>query len=615
MDYNELTQEQYNELIKRLVKITESLHARSQDVGDARATIGYGYTFNRSNNVEIWDRSGIELTRDERELLQRIDDAPAADRTRLGLTFPRELDAAQADRLLEASIPEYEAPVNALNMPMSREKAAAVSVVYNRGVGSYNRNMEPFRDAVEAGDRAEAWFELRYNSWGSHAPSEGGLRKRRYMEAQLFGLYDDPANVSADDARDVYRSFQLHRDRIVRDERNWGESIDGRVEGRNMIDLANRDYSNITADYGEVQTIREALAPARDALLTDLRREHPDLADRLTNEAFEAGAIYLDPGRNAATVAVDAEHAATLDATRRRNNAEVSSNDLLIGEGGDDTLRGARGDDILIGGAGRDRLEGGQGRDTYVVGDGDTVLDSDRLGEVRWGGQALTGGVRNEGDPENTYRSADGRYTYLVQGTDLRITDQAGATVTVKEFESGNLGITLGNAVPGGGARDPADGGVPGNDAPVTAPGERERATGQRSDAASDNPLYRDALGQVQSLYERHGKQASNEELQRTAMGVAVDASRARMTGIDHLVFSRDPNSGGPDLNGNLIAVQGRLDDPAHRVSATPVQEAARTPVADSQRQLDQVGQQQLAQDAQRAQAQEQQALGPRRLG
>lgn len=613
MDYNELTQEQYNELIKRLVKITESLHERSQDVGDARATIGYGYTFNRSNNVEIWDRSGIELTREERQLLQRIDDAPAADRTRLGLTFPRALDAAQADRLLEASIPEYEAPVNALNMPMSREKAAAVSVVYNRGVGSYNRNMEPFRDAVEAGDRAEAWFELRYNSWGTHAPSEGGLRKRRYMEGQLFGLYDDPANVDADEARNVYRSFQLHRDRIVRDEGNWGESIDGRDATRNMIDMANRDYSNITADYGEVQTIREALAPARDALLTDLRREHPDLADRLTNEAFDVGAIYLDPGRNTATVAVDAEHAATLDARRTRNGAEVSSNDLLIGEGGDDTLRGARGDDILIGGGGRDRLEGGQGRDTYVVGDGDTVLDSDRIGEVRWGGQQLTGGTRNEGDPENTYRSADGRYTYQLQGTDLRITDQAGATVTVKEFESGNLGITLG-AGPGGGTREAPSGGVTVPDTPINTPSNNNvPANGQRSEATPEHPMYRQALDQVGSLYERHGKQATPEELQRTAMGVAADASRANLTGIDHVVFSRDARNGGPDINGNLIAVQGRLDDPAHRVSATGVQEAARTPLADAQRQLDRAGQDQ-AQDPQRAQALEQQALGPRRL-
>ncbi|WOB50710.1 hypothetical protein NYR97_04725 [Xanthomonas hydrangeae] len=43
IDYRVLTQEQYNALTGDLVKLTESLHARSQDVGDVRATIGYGW--------------------------------------------------------------------------------------------------------------------------------------------------------------------------------------------------------------------------------------------------------------------------------------------------------------------------------------------------------------------------------------------------------------------------------------------------------------------------------------------------------------------------------------------------------------------------------------------
>ncbi|NUO74954.1 MAG: phospholipase, partial [Lysobacter sp.] len=69
------------------------------------------------------------------------------------------------------------------------------------------------------------------------------------------------------------------------------------------------------------------------------------------------------------------------------------------------------------------------------------------------------------------------------------------------------------------------------------------------------------------------------------------------------------------DLNGNLIAVQGRLDDPGHRFSATAINDAARTPLADSQRRLDQAGQD-VALAQQRDQSQlEQQALGPRRMG
>lgn len=202
------------------------------------------------------------------------------------MAFPRQLTAAEGDQLLWASLPEYEAPIAALNMPLSSEKAAIASVVYNRGAGSYARNMQSFRDAITAGDRAEAWYELRYNSWGSHAPSEAGLRKRRYMESELFALYDDPQNVSSGEAASVYRMFQQHRDRITGDERTQ----------------------------------------------------------------------------------------------------EVASNDLLVGQSGSDTLVGALGDDVMIGGGGHDLLQGGAGHDTYIVDGGDVIDDSDRQGELIWGG-------------------------------------------------------------------------------------------------------------------------------------------------------------------------------------------------------------------------------------
>ncbi len=112
MRYNELTQDQYNELLGDLVKITESLHDVSQDVGDGKATIGYGYTFNRSNNLEIWRNSGIELTQEEEQLLADIDAAPAGEKTSLGLTFSRVMTAAEGDQLLHATLPEYERPAD-----------------------------------------------------------------------------------------------------------------------------------------------------------------------------------------------------------------------------------------------------------------------------------------------------------------------------------------------------------------------------------------------------------------------------------------------------------------------------------------------------------------------
>ena len=83
MEYNTLTQDQYNELVGDLIKLTESLHTRSQDIGDGRATIGYGYTFNRDNNVDLWRDSGIRLTESEWRQLAEIDAARPRDRTGL----------------------------------------------------------------------------------------------------------------------------------------------------------------------------------------------------------------------------------------------------------------------------------------------------------------------------------------------------------------------------------------------------------------------------------------------------------------------------------------------------------------------------------------------------
>lgn len=230
------------------------------------------------------------------------------------------------------------------------------------------------------------------------------------------------------------------------------------------------------------------------------REENPALANLLTPENFTADRIHLDPNRdlrdaasvdqdlaamrnqrnppraatinavgreqrNSTTEDVDLDHAATINSqrmSRGQNPQEIASNDLLIGQGGNDTLQSHRGDDILIGGQGRDRMEGGEGRDTYVIGAGDTVMDSDGVGEVRWGGQQLTGGTRSESDPANTYRSEDGRFIYTLENNNLSVTDTLPTDQALREravienFQSGQLGITL-SGPGGGGARPQAD--------------------------------------------------------------------------------------------------------------------------------------------------------------
>lgn len=274
MEYREIDQAEYDRKLRLMIVGAEGLHVQVQDVGDNRATIGWGYTLNRNNNVEIWRATGIELTAEQWRTLASVDAASPADKTRIGLTLTRQLNGDESDRLLRASMAQYETPANNLGMPLSDERVALVSLAYNRGTGNLigipqsGVPEHPVMHAIRNGDRAEAWFQMRYNCWGSDRldsqyPSQGsneaGLRKRRFAEAEVFGLYDDPSNVTPEQARDVYRAFQLHRDEVDRVEQEFGVTVEGVEARRNRIDQANRDYPGLVNEYGRVSTIKETL--------------------------------------------------------------------------------------------------------------------------------------------------------------------------------------------------------------------------------------------------------------------------------------------------------------------------------------------------------------------
>ena len=466
IDYHERTEEEYRRRASVMIQNFEGYRAAPYDAEDGKATIGFGYTFNRNNNLELWDRAGVQLSQAERQQLIAIDRALDGHKTALGLAFDVRITREEARSLLEnASLSTHERPATNLEMPFSDERAVVVSLTYNRGPGRMATHMQGFNDAVTDGDRAEAWYQLRYNSRGTNADPDVqlGLRARRNMEAQIFGLYNDPLNVSPEEARSVYRMFQLHRDDILENEHSWGVDLVGNPARSNAVAQANNNYPDLVQEYGQVQTLAAVLEPARNRFLEDLRAENPDLADRLQSEDFATTAIHVDPGRELRTDQrlrqdqrnntqqdVDENHAATLDSRRMQGNVEIAGNDLLIGDGGNDTLRSHRGDDILIGGQGRDRMEGGEGRDTYVVDAGDSVMDGDGMGEVRWGGRALTGGTRAASDPVDTYRSEDGHFIYALDNTTLSVTDTWASVpalpnpVVVENFQNGQLGITLG---------------------------------------------------------------------------------------------------------------------------------------------------------------------------
>src|SRR6185295_8051983 len=123
-----------------------------------------------------------------------------------------------------------------------------------------------------------------------------------------------------------------------------------------------------------------------------------------------------------------------------------SGDDTIIGGQGDDLLDGGNDNDTLDGGLDNDTLKGGSGFDRYIVRFGsDTIEDSDGSGVVELNGQIVVGGLHRAGEPDNTWKSLDGQFTLVKQGSNLIINN----TLTIQNFDftTGVLGIHLDNVM------------------------------------------------------------------------------------------------------------------------------------------------------------------------
>ena len=293
LNYSVLTQQLYEDFLVNLISSIEGFRSQVyQPTPGDNTTIGNGYTFLRNNNLAVWQAAGIALTPDEVSLLQSIDAAATnAEKNSLALQFTRQISTSDALNLTRQIYDQYEGPADALWMPPSLERAAFVAITYNRGVAAVNSRMNAFFTAIRNQDRAEAWFELRYNSWGTNATAEPGLRSVRLVESQIFGLYDNPSIVSAEESKQIYAMFQAHRTRIYTDESLWGVNPDGTVGTRNLIEEVNADTR--WAAYPRVETVTQALTPARDAFIAWSNTLLPAGVSALNPADWNPAAIYF----------------------------------------------------------------------------------------------------------------------------------------------------------------------------------------------------------------------------------------------------------------------------------------------------------------------------------
>ncbi|WP_439605021.1 hypothetical protein, partial [Shinella sp.] len=117
---------------------------------------------------------------------------------------------AEIQAALTALSPRYERAIDTwlAGIPNSTERAVLFSMAYN----APSLLGPKLKAAILAGDRAEAWYEIRYNSNGS---GHAGIANRRYVEAEQFKLFASEGTATTAEALDAGRMYAAHREKIL----------------------------------------------------------------------------------------------------------------------------------------------------------------------------------------------------------------------------------------------------------------------------------------------------------------------------------------------------------------------------------------------------------------
>lgn len=163
-----------------------------------------------------------------------------------------------------------------------------------------------------------------------------------------------------------------------------------------------------------------------------------------------------------------AENDAAIGGTGNDEFDGGAGRDILVGGQGSDSIKSGAGDDVLLGGDGDDTLDGGANEDTLIGGTGsdtyvffagsggDTIIDADGVGTIKIDNAQIAGGEKGGAD---YWTGADSngvqhRYTLVSNGSggkNLLISQDNGADqITIRNWQAGQLGITLSGEVANG---------------------------------------------------------------------------------------------------------------------------------------------------------------------
>ena len=318
---------------------------------------------------------------------------------------------AQVTRALNALSPAYESRIDSwlAGIPHSQEREALFSLCWN-GPSLLGPKLKA---AIEAGDRAEAWYEIRYNSNGNEI---AGLANRRYVEAETFGLFDTHGKATFAEALKAGQMLARHHETVLRYEARYDPDQAGATKGMPGIDAISGEMAPA------IRTALKALGLSRNQHVEEL----------------------LAAGNGGATVSGDGT---SLDGSHNDDDLILGSRgaDILLGNGGADILAGMRGADILTGGAGADLFVFTSIKDSRPNA-ADTITDfgkgADRLCFAKLGDLTLLAGQNAQfsgSGSEIRWERADGATIVEldVDGdrvADMRIMLEGGLTLAQSDF-------------------------------------------------------------------------------------------------------------------------------------------------------------------------------------
>ncbi|MBZ7991278.1 MULTISPECIES: VWA domain-containing protein [unclassified Campylobacter] len=264
----------------------------------------------------------------------------------------------------------------------SKELITLIDLAYNGGKKLIGPGLSK---AIEEGDRARAWFEIRYNSNGgkSRKTSGYGIAQRRIRTSDFFGLYPD-GNVDEEYHMKVVRMYADYKDKIIGEETSIEEPSEN-------------DGKKIGEAYQGTNSFKSQIS-------TTLKH--------FTNENQISGDIIL------------------LDNTHNKlgENTNLNKNDLIIIDGGEHKISDISGNDIY-----------------YVRNGKVTIDDKDGKGQVVFNGSTLEGGSYDE-DRKAYIDAKDTSITYELKDNNDLIVTKGDSSITIRNFkksEDGFLNINL----------------------------------------------------------------------------------------------------------------------------------------------------------------------------